>query len=123
MDEPTPTATLISVDGIRATGRHGAHPDERLKAQEFVVDVAVWVEVEEDALASTLDYRAIAERVREAVSTTSFQLLEALAEAVASAVVALDPALRATAVVHKPGAASSLGVADVSAEVTLDAGE
>jgi 7,8-dihydroneopterin aldolase/epimerase/oxygenase len=123
MDEPTPTATLVSIEGIRATGRHGADPGERLMGQEFVVDVAVWVEVEEDALASTLDYRTIAQRVRETVSTTSFQLLEALAEAVASAVVELEPALRATAVVHKPGAASSLGVADVSAEVTLDAGE
>jgi len=123
MDEPTPTATLISIDGIRATGRHGADPGERLMAQEFLVDVAVWVEVDEDALGSTVDYRTIAERVRETVSTTSFQLLEALAEAVASAVVELEPALRATAVVHKPAAASSLGVADVSAEVTLDAGE
>jgi dihydroneopterin aldolase len=123
MDEPIPTATLISIDGIRATGRHGADPDERLMAQEFVVDMAVWVEVDQDALGSTVDYRTIAERVRETVSTTSFQLLEALAEAVASAVVELEPALRATAVVHKPGAASSLGVADVSAEVTLDAGE
>jgi 7,8-dihydroneopterin aldolase/epimerase/oxygenase len=123
MDEPTSTATLISIEGIRATGRHGADPGERLMDQEFVVDVAVWVEVEEDSLVSTLDYRTIAERVRETVSTTSFQLLEALAEAVASAVVGLEPALRATAVVHKPGAASSLGVADVSAEVTLDTGE
>ena len=121
MDEPAPTATLVSIDGIRASGRHGADPGERLMAQEFVVDVAVWVEVEGDSLESTLDYRTIVDQVREVVSNTSFQLLEALAEAVASSVVELEPALRVTAVVHKPAAAASLGVADVYAEVTLDA--
>jgi dihydroneopterin aldolase len=121
MDEPVPTATLISIDGIRASGRHGADPGEQLMAQEFVVDVAVWVEVRGDSLESTLDYRTIIESVREVVSTTTFQLLEALAEAIASAMAELEPALRATAVVHKPGAAASLGVGDVYAEVTLDA--
>jgi dihydroneopterin aldolase len=116
-----PTGTLISVDGIHASGRHGANPGEQLMAQEFVVDVEVWVEVEEDSLAATLDYRTVVETVRRTVETTSLVLLEALAEAVATDLIALEPALRATAVVHKPGAAASLGVTDVYAEVTLDA--
>jgi dihydroneopterin aldolase len=115
-----PTTTLISVDGIRASGRHGANPGEQLIAQEFVVDVEVWVDVGEDSLAATLDYRTVVETVRQAVESTSFQLLEALAEAVATALIELEPTLRTTAVVHKPGAATSLGVTDVRAEVTLD---
>lgn len=112
--------SVISIDGIRAQGRHGANPGEQLQAQEFVVDVEVWVEVERDSLAGTLDYRTIVDKVRETVEATSFQLLESLAEAVATALVEWDLVLRATAVVHKPGAATSLGVADISAEVTLD---
>jgi 7,8-dihydroneopterin aldolase/epimerase/oxygenase len=118
MDDPT--VTSISVDGIRASGRHGANPGEQLTAQEFLVDVEVWVEVETDALEGTLDYRTIVATVRSTVENTSFVLLEALAEAVATDLVGLEPALRAMAVVHKPGAAASLGVADVYAEVTLD---
>lgn len=112
--------SVISVDGIRALGRHGANPGEQLEVQEFLVDVEVWVDVERDSLTATVDYRAIVARVRDAIETTSFVLLESLAEAVATALIELEPVLRATAVVHKPGAARSLGVADVSVEVTLD---
>ena len=88
--------------------------------QEFLVDIEVWVEVERDSLTATLDYRTIVDTVRETVGATSFQLLESLAEAVATALMESDRILRASAVVHKPAAAASLGVADVSAEVTVD---
>ena len=115
-----PTSTLISVDGIRAAGRHGANPGEQQIAQEFVVNVEVWVEVDQDSLAATLDYRTVVDTVRHTVETTSFVLLEALAEAVATDLIELEPTLRVTAVVHKPGAAASLGVTDVYAAVTLD---
>jgi len=113
-------ASVISVGGIRALGRHGANPGEQLDVQEFLVDVEVWVDVEQDSLSATVDYRTIVTSVRNAIEATSFVLLESLAEAVATALIELEPVLRATAVVHKPGAAKSLGVADVSAEVTLD---
>ena len=112
--------SVISIDGIRAQGRHGANPGEQLQPQDFLVDVEVWVEVEQDSLEGTLDYRTIVDAVRETVATNSFHLLESLAEAVATELIKLDPVLRATALVHKPGAALSLGVADISAEVTLD---
>jgi dihydroneopterin aldolase len=112
--------SAISVHGIRAHGRHGANPGERDLAQDFVVDVDVLVEIDHDALSGTLDYRSIVEAVRRTVETTSFELLESLAEAVADALLASDAVIRATAVVHKPGAAASLGVADVSAKVTRD---
>jgi 7,8-dihydroneopterin aldolase/epimerase/oxygenase len=79
-----PTSTVISIDGIQARGRHGANPGEQLEPQEFVVDVAIWVEVTSDSLEGTLDYRVIVDRVRGTVSGSSFVLLEALAEAVAS---------------------------------------
>jgi dihydroneopterin aldolase len=114
------TSTVISIEGIRAEGRHGANPGERLEAQEFVVDVEVWVEVTADSLEGTLDYRVIVDRVRGTVSGTSFVLLEALAEAVATDLMEVPSVLRTTAAVHKPRAAASLEVDDVSAEVTLE---
>ena len=105
--------TMIGIEGIRASGRHGANPGEQLQPQEFVVDLEVWVRGGEDRLDDTIDYR-------ETVETNSFVLLETLAEVVASSVMALGDVARVTAAVHKPGAAASLGVADVLAEATVD---
>jgi dihydroneopterin aldolase len=84
------------------------------------VDVAIWVEVISDTLEGTLDYRVIVDRVRSTVSGSSFVLLEALAEAVASDLMDFSQVLRAVVTVHKPGAAESIGVDDISAEVTLE---
>jgi dihydroneopterin aldolase len=115
-----PTSTVISIDGIRMLGRHGANPGEHLEPQEFVVDVELWVEVTSDSLEGTLDYRVVVDRVRGTVAGTSFVLLEALAEAVATELMGFPQSLRVAVVVHKPRAAESLEVSDVSAEVTLE---
>ena len=81
----------------------------------------VWVEVDGDSLAATLDYRWIVEVVRATIEKTSFVLLESLAQAVARALVEQSPAARATALVHKPAAARSLAVTDVAAEASAAA--
>jgi dihydroneopterin aldolase len=113
------SSSRVVVTGIRAFGRHGADPGERLEAQEFAVDLDVSLEVTEDSLDSTVDYAVLADTVRETVERTSFELLESLAEAVARAVYQFSGIERATAVVHKPGAARSIGADDVSAEATI----
>ena len=113
-------SSRIVVAGIRALGRHGANQGERLEPQEFVVDVDVTIDdVAEDSLDSTVDYRVLADEARKAVEQTSFELLESLAEAVARAVYQFSGVERATVVVHKPGAARSIGAEDVSAEATI----
>jgi FolB domain-containing protein len=120
---PSAPSTLIVIQGIRARGRHGANPGERLEPQDFLVDLSVRVEATADSLERTLDYRTISEAARRTVETTSFELLESLAHALAAAVLGLEHAVRVTVVVHKPGAARRMEVADVSAEVTLDHNE
>jgi dihydroneopterin aldolase len=109
----------IYLNGIRASGRHGADPGERLEAQEFMVDLDVLVTVRDDSLDATVDYAALADGARDAVSSNSFELLETLADAVARAVFQYEGVLRVTAVVHKPGAAAALGVDDVAAEAMV----
>ncbi len=111
---------MVSLRGIRAAGRHGANPGERDEPQEFVVDVDVWVRVASDSLSAALDYRGVAAAVRLAVEESSHELLESLAEEVALAVARVGRALRVRAAVHKPSAATSLGVDDVSAQFTLE---
>ena len=109
----------IMLSGIRASGRHGANPGEQLEPQEFVVDLDLSVEVHGDDIEATTDYRAIADEARAAIENNSFQLLETLAEAVARAVYGLEGVFRVVAIVHKPGAAASLGIDDVSCEAVI----
>ncbi len=109
----------IVITGVRATGRHGADPGEKLEAQGFVVDLDIVVELSEDSLDATADYGALADAARQVVEASSFDLLETLADAVARAVFAFEPVRSVTAVVHKPSAARALGVDDVSADAVI----
>jgi len=110
---------VITLLGIRASGRHGASPGEQLEAQEFVIDLDVTVSVDRDELEGTADYRALARAAREVVESRSFVLLETLAQAVARGVFELESVEEVTAVVHKPRAAAAVQADDVSATATV----
>ena len=109
---------LLSIRGITARGRHGANPNERDEPQEFQVDLEVEAEVDVDRLDATVDYRTLADVVRNTVQTTSFDLLETLADAVADRIVTEAGVAMARVTVHKPSAAGSMGVDDVAATAT-----
>ncbi|HJS27554.1 MAG TPA: dihydroneopterin aldolase [Actinomycetota bacterium] len=112
--------TRLFLTGITAQGRHGANPGEKDQSQDFVVDLDVEVEVGEDRLSSTADYRSLIRTARETVERGSFDLLETLAHAVADAVLARDGVARVNAVVHKPGAARSNEVQGVAAAASAE---
>ena len=111
----------LFLSGIRCEGRHGANPGEKDRPQPFVVDLDLEVHVGGDAIGETADYRAIAQVARDTVAGTSFELLESIAAAVAAAVAGRERVVRATAVVHKPNAAGSLGIDGVAAAATVGA--
>jgi 7,8-dihydroneopterin aldolase/epimerase/oxygenase len=108
----------LFLSGIRAEGHHGARPGEKDEPQPFVVDLDLEVEVVRDHIDATADYRGITEAVRRVIEDGSFDLIEAMAEAVADACLAFDPIVRATVVVHKPNAATRLGIDGAAAAVT-----
>jgi dihydroneopterin aldolase len=111
----------IRLTGIRAAGHHGANPGERDQPQEFEVDLEVLVDARGDRIDDTTDYRVLRETVQRTVAEQSHQLVETIARSVVDAV-RVDPrVLSATAVVHKPAATRSLGVADVAVEATWSA--
>lgn len=113
------TSRLV-LTGITTSGHHGANPGEKDRAQDFVVDLDVLVEVGADALASTADYRTLIRTARETVESQRLALLESIAHAVAQAIVACDGVIAATATVHKPAAARSNDVQDVAAVATVE---
>lgn len=87
--------------------RHGVHPEEKVTAQRFEIDVELETDLQpaglEDDLARTLDYGRVYETVRTIVESTTFNLIEALAEAIAHELLADFPPLDEVVVrVRKP---------------------
>ena len=82
----------ISLLGMRYQARHGTHPHEKTEAQPFEVDVVLHADLvaaaERDELAATVDYAALRDLVEAIVTGPSFNLVEALAGAIARAVLA-----------------------------------
>jgi len=108
----------LFLSGIHAEGRHGARPGEKDTPQPFVIDLDLEVEVGQDTIEATADYRGVSDRVRAIVQDGSFDLIEIMAAEVAEACLAFDAVSRATVVVHKPNAATRLGIDGVAAAVT-----
>ena len=103
MNDRSPGRDRIEIRGLRVVATHGALPAERERAQPFEFDLDLWVDTAvagaNDRLSDTVDYGTVVERVAALVRATSFQLLEALGEAIAREVVGLDPRVERVAVV------------------------
>ena len=108
----------LFLSGIHAEGHHGARQGEKDDAQPFVVDLDLEVEVGADRIDDTADYRGVSERVRAIVQEGSFDLIETMAAEIADACLAFPAVRRATVVIHKPNAATRLGIDGVAAAVT-----
>jgi dihydroneopterin aldolase len=112
------TTARLFLSGIRATGRHGARPGEKAEPQDFVVDLDMEVNVGDDNIGGTADYRGITETVRGIVEQRSFDLIESMAAAIADELLRIERVARVTAVVHKPNAAARLDIDGVAAAAT-----
>jgi dihydroneopterin aldolase len=98
----------ITVRGMRFFGRHGVELEERLEPQPFEVDVILRGDLSRpaasDDLADTVDYSAVFTMVRDIVEGESFRLIEALAGAIASALLADERIADVEVRVRKPKA-------------------
>ena len=77
----------IHVEDLRLLGRHGVHAHEKENGQEFVYDVELDVGERgiDDRIADAVDYREVTRVVQDVNDARSYDLLEALATAVADA--------------------------------------
>jgi 7,8-dihydroneopterin aldolase/epimerase/oxygenase len=104
---------------MRFMGRHGVHEREQLEAQPFGVDVELVQNLQpagvDDDLSKTVDYGQVFEVCRQIVESTSFRLIEALAEALAHEILAEFPVLEVGIRVRKlqPPIEGSLAYAGV----------
>jgi 7,8-dihydroneopterin aldolase/epimerase/oxygenase len=95
----------VELHGLEIFGRHGVLDRERRDGRAFLYDV--WLEVDDSALSDRIedavDYRKVAACVQEVSEARRFHLLEALAAAVADALVERFALERVRVRVRKPG--------------------
>jgi 7,8-dihydroneopterin aldolase/epimerase/oxygenase len=94
----------VELAGLRVFGRHGVTDEERDRGQDFLYDIrmAVGDAALSDRIDDAVDYRRIADLVRELSATRRFALLEALAAAVADTIVERFDVEHVTVRVRKP---------------------
>jgi dihydroneopterin aldolase len=87
-------------------GRHGYYEHEQVRVQPFEVDVEPLMNLQpagvDDDLEQTVDYALVYKVVRQIVESTTFRLLEALAEAIAHEILTDFPVLEVGIRVRKP---------------------
>lgn len=76
---------IVELKGLEVFGYHGAYEEEQLTGQPFWFDVSLEVGERgaDDDLARAVDYTQVAAAIREVSAGRRFDLLEALAAAVA----------------------------------------
>jgi dihydroneopterin aldolase len=98
----------IVLAGMTFQARHGVADWEKVEAQRFEVDIELALDVQpaglDDDLTRTVDYRGVYDVVRQVIESTTFNLIEALAEAIAHELLAGQAAVDEVVVrVRKPG--------------------
>ena len=96
---------VIDVEGLELTGFHGALPEEKETGQPFLFDVQLVAHdagIRSDQLADTVDYTEVVARVRAVNERKRFNLIEALAAAIADDLLDRFPVSRVRVRVRKP---------------------
>lgn len=96
---------MIDVRGLELRGYHGALEEEQRLGQRFVFDVTLVAHdagVRTDRLGDTVDYTAVVDRIREVSDGRRFNLIEALAAAIADDLLERFPVSRVRVRVRKP---------------------
>ncbi len=114
----------ITLTGIDVYAYHGVHPAERELGQRFVIDVELVgdfsMAATTDSLRHALDYVEVHRCIRDVTASTSFQLLEALADAICADLLGRFPVERVVVGVHKPNPPIPNFLGDVAATLERD---
>lgn len=110
----------VFLEGMQFYGYHGVNPEERSLGQRFLVDVEMFADLraagKSDRLSDTVNYSSAYKRIREIVEGDPHQLIEAVAEDIAAALLSEFAVSSVTVTVRKPEVAlrgAMLGAAGV----------
>jgi dihydroneopterin aldolase len=123
---PVDDLDTLTLTGLEVFAHHGVFDFERADGQTFLLDLTVWLDTapasKGDDLAQTLHYGELAVEVSEAAASEPVDLIETLAERIASLVLAHPVARRVRVTVHKPDAPIPVPFADVSITIVRPRG-
>jgi dihydroneopterin aldolase len=121
-----PDLDRIVLTGLRASAFHGVLEQERANGQLFLIDVTVHLSLREaaatDDLDDTVHYGVLAEQVVAAVESDPVDLIETVAERVATVALGFARVHRVDVTVHKPNAPITVPFDDVAVSITRSRG-
>jgi len=86
----------------------GIYPEERVEKQDIVINVEMHCDLRKagrsDDLNDTVDYKSIKKAILALVETSSYLLIESLAESIADIALANDKVEQVVVTIDKPGA-------------------
>lgn len=106
----------IALDGLRVVACHGVLPREKVEPQPFLADITLEVDLaaagRSDELARTVSYADIAQRAEAILAGPTMELIETLAEQIASAALTYAPVEAVEVTIRKPHAPAGVTFAD-----------
>ena len=106
LKEDFPKTDRIVLEGMRFYGFHGVNPEERVLGQEYLVDLAVEIDLgragRSDRLEDTISYTHIYRAVRDVMEGEPRNLLEAAAQSIADRILSEFPVESVAVRVKKP---------------------
>ena len=113
----------IVLNGLTFYGYHGVNPEEQQQGQRFVVDLALSIDLEPagaaDDLSQTINYAQVYRLVRDVVEGPTCNLIEAVAERIATTILDQTSAQTVWVRVTKPWApVKGMVAGEVAVEIT-----
>jgi len=123
MDDENVASDEVFLEGMRFYGYHGVNPEEQALGQRFVVDVNLAADLRQagrsDDLGDTVNYSAVAKCVRAIVEGPPRNLIEAVAEEIATALLSEQPQARSVTVTLRKTEAALKGIIMEAAGVRI----
>ncbi len=97
----------IFLEGVRFYAYHGVNPEEQAQGQRFIIDIGVTTNLRRagmtDDLSHTVNYSAVYKRVKAIVEGPPRNLIEVVAEEIATALLEdFSAAMTVTVTIRKP---------------------
>lgn len=105
---PAGSLDEIHIDGLLVRAILGLNPEERVKKQDFVIDLMLYADLSaasaSDDIKDTVDYKWVKEGALKIAETSACRLVEHLAQRLADFCLSHPRVLRVRVRVDKPGA-------------------
>ncbi|MFI4918966.1 MAG: dihydroneopterin aldolase [Legionellales bacterium] len=109
---------LLSIKALNVATHIGVHAWEQRIKQQLLIDISIPIDCStcQDNLANTLDYDSLCKAVTHFVESTSFQLIETVADSVVLLIQQEFKVTKLTVAVSKPHAIKNAGLIQVIAD-------